>query len=99
MQKNDYNQSKSSFLVSNKCIQQNDIFLFQNIIVLKDKETENMKRELLKLQHEIANKNDELEKFQSSMNHEKISLTSKQDKIIDQWREKYEKVIISYFNF
>jgi len=61
--------------------------------VLKDKETENMKRELLKLQHEVANKNDELERFKSSMNHEKISLTSKQEKVIDQWREKYEKVI------
>jgi len=41
----------------------------------------------------MTNKANELEKFQSSMNHEKISLTTKQEKMIDQWKEKYEKVI------
>jgi len=52
-----------------------------------------LKRELLKLHNELANKNVELEKCQSSMNHEKINLTTKQEQIIDQWKEKYEKVI------
>lgn len=52
-----------------------------------------MKRELLKLRNEVVNKNNELEKFQSSMNHEKINLTAKQEQVIDQWKEKYEKVI------
>jgi len=41
----------------------------------------------------LANKNNELENFQSSMNHEKINLTAKQEQVIDQWKEKYEKVI------
>jgi len=41
----------------------------------------------------VANKNNELEKFQSTMNHEKINLTAKQEQVIDQWKEKYEKVI------
>lgn len=63
------------------------------MIELKDKETENLKRELLKLQNEVVNKNNQLEKFLTSMNHEKISLTAKQEQIIDQWKEKYEKVI------
>ncbi|XP_026809256.1 spindle assembly abnormal protein 6 homolog isoform X1 [Rhopalosiphum maidis] len=64
----------------------------KNIIELKDKETDNLKRELLKLHNELANKNIELEKCQSSMNHEKINLTTKQEQIIDQWKEKYEKL-------
>lgn len=63
---------------------------------MKNKETEHLKRELLRLQNEVTNKNKDLEKFQSSMNHEKISLTAKQEKIIDQWKEKYEKVILFY---
>lgn len=57
-----------------------------------------MKRELLKLHNEVANKNNELEKFQSSMNHEKINLTAKQEQVIDQWKEKYEKVICYLLN-
>lgn len=64
----------------------------KNLIELKDKETEHLKRELLKLHNEVANKSNELEKFQSSMNHEKINLTAKQEQIIDQWKEKYEKL-------
>ncbi|XP_060880104.1 spindle assembly abnormal protein 6 homolog isoform X1 [Metopolophium dirhodum] len=64
----------------------------KNVIELKDKETEHLKRELLKLHNEVANKNNELEKFQSSMNHEKINLTAKQEQVIDQWKEKYEKL-------
>lgn len=66
--------------------------MFQNVIELKDKETENLRRELLKLQNEVANKNNQLEKFLTTMSHEKISLTAKQEKINDQWKEKYEKV-------
>jgi len=46
----------------------------------------------------VANKNNELEKFQSSMNHEKINLTAKQEQVIDQWKEKYEKVIYYLLN-
>jgi hypothetical protein len=61
---------------------------------LKDKETENLKRELLKLQNEVVNKSNQLEKFLTSMNHEKNSLTAKQEKIINEWKEKYEKVIV-----
>jgi len=64
---------------------------------LKDKEIENMQRELLKLQNEVVNKNIELERFQSSMNHEKMNFTSRQEKIINQWKDKYEKVIL-YIN-
>lgn len=64
----------------------------KNVIELKDKETDNLKRELLKLHNELANKNNELENFQSSMNHEKINLTAKQEQVIDQWKEKYEKL-------
>ncbi|KAL4149113.1 hypothetical protein QTP88_003127 [Uroleucon formosanum] len=64
----------------------------KNVIELKDKETDHLKRELLKLRNEVVNKNNELEKFQSSMNHEKINLTAKQEQVIDQWKEKYEKL-------
>lgn len=64
---------------------------------MKNKETEHLKRELLRLQNEIINKNNDLERFQSSMNHEKINLTAKQEKIIDQWKEKYEKVILLFY--
>lgn len=64
------------------------------MIELKDKETENLKRELLKLQNEVVNKSNQLEKFLTTMNQEKNSLTAKQEKIIDQWKEKYEKVIV-----
>lgn len=48
----------------------------------------------MKLQKELEKKNNELERFQSSMNHEKTNLTAKQEKLIDQWKEKYEKVIL-----
>lgn len=65
---------------------------------MKDKEIENMQRELLKLQNEVVNKNIELERFQSSMNHEKMNFTSRQEKIINQWKDKYEKVIL-YINW
>ncbi|VVC28737.1 Spindle assembly abnormal protein 6, N-terminal [Cinara cedri] len=61
-------------------------------IECKDKETEQLKRELLKLHNEVARNKNELEKFQSSVNHEKISLTAKQEQIIDHWKEKYEKL-------
>ncbi|XP_025414780.1 spindle assembly abnormal protein 6 homolog [Sipha flava] len=64
----------------------------KNLIELKDKETENLKRELLKLQNEVVNKSNQLEKFLTSMNHEKNSLTAKQEKIINEWKEKYEKL-------
>lgn len=96
MQKNDSNQSKLNYLSfkSNKII---NILLLQNVIELKDKETEHLKRELSKLQNEVAYKNNELDKLQSSMNQEKISLSAKQEHIIDQWKEKYEKVIL-YLN-
>jgi len=40
----------------------------------------------------LANKNDELEKYQSSMNHEKMNLATKQEQVINQWKEKYEKL-------
>lgn len=92
MQKNDRNQSKLNYLSikSNEII---NVLLFQNVIELKDKETEHLKRELLKLQNEVIYKNNELENFQLSMNQEKNSLIAKQEKIIDQWKEKYEKVI------
>lgn len=59
---------------------------------MKDKETEQLKRELFKLQNELANKNNELERFQSSMNQEKVKFTTNQEKIIEHWKEKYEKV-------
>lgn len=49
---------------------------------------------MLKLHKEIENKTNELEKFQSSMNHEKINLNAKHEKLIDHWKEKYEKVIL-----
>lgn len=61
---------------------------------MKDRETEQLKRELVKLQNEVAHKKNELEKFQSSVNHEKINLTAKQEQIVDHWKEKYEKVIL-----
>lgn len=60
---------------------------------MKEKETEHLKRELLKYQNEVANKNNLLERLQSSINHEKINLTAKQDQVIDQWKDRYEKVI------
>lgn len=63
---------------------------------MKDKETEHLKRELLKYQNEVTNKNNLLERLQSSINHEKINLTAKQDQVIDQWKDKYEKVIFLY---
>lgn len=52
-----------------------------------------MRQELLNIQNEILNKNKELEKFKSSMDHEKVNFIAKQEKIIDEWKEKYEKVI------
>lgn len=60
---------------------------------MKDKETEHLKRELCKLQNELANKKNELERFQSSMDQEKVTFTTKQEKIIEHWKEKYEKVL------
>lgn len=59
---------------------------------MKDKETEQLKRELSKLHNEVALKKNELEKFRLSVNHEKSSQTAKQEQIIDHWKEKYEKV-------
>jgi len=63
---------------------------------LKDKESKQLKTELAKLQNEVINKNNELDQYQLNMNHEKLNLTAQQEKIINHWKEKYEKVILLF---
>lgn len=63
---------------------------------MKNKETNDLKQELLKIQNEVSNKNNELEKFKSSMDYEKVNLTTKQEKIIVEWKQKYEKVLFFF---
>ncbi|XP_050428961.1 spindle assembly abnormal protein 6 homolog [Adelges cooleyi] len=64
----------------------------KRLVESKDKETDQLKREISRLRNEVANKNDELERYQLSMNDEKFSLTSRQEKEISLWKEKYEKL-------
>lgn len=63
---------------------------------MKNKETNDLKQELLKIRNEVSNKNNELEKCKSSMDYEKVNLTAKQEKINVEWKEKYEKVIFFF---
>ncbi|XP_050537193.1 spindle assembly abnormal protein 6 homolog isoform X3 [Daktulosphaira vitifoliae] len=78
-----------SDVAKNICKKMNEI---KNLIDLKDKETEILKLEVTRLRNDIISKNNELERYQLSMNDEKCSLTARLEKEISLWKEKYEKL-------